>query len=154
MQIVHNQFYLHPKSITLLVWGQNFVVKGCFFYNTVIFSIFCMSKLFKLQGGTERRLAFCVCLYLGHDLLYPQEEKVIFVKHFFFLLLLLYVEWSHFLPSNDQKISVPKMDILGEKYLSYRYPNAPPSVFFTFFKLSKWYTNSAKHHILRYWQYS
>ena len=154
MQIVHNQFYLHPKSITVLVWGQNFVVKGCFFYNTVIFSIFCISKLFKLQGGTERRLAFCVCLYLGHDLLYPQEEKVIFVKHFFFLLLLLYVEWSHFLPSNDQKISVPKMDILGEKYLSYRYPNAPPSVFFTFFKLSKWYTNSAKHHILRYWQYS
>ena len=133
MQIVHNQFYLHPKSITVLVWGQNFVVKGCFFYNTVIFSIFCISKLFKLQGGTERRLAFCVCLYLGHDLLYPQEEKVIFVKHFFFLLLLLYVEWSHFLPSNDQKISVPKMDIFGKKYLSYRYPNAPPSVFFTFF---------------------
>ena len=106
-----------------------------FFYNTVIFSIFRISKLFKLSGGTERRLAFCVYLYLEHDLLYPYEEKVIFVKHFFFLLLLLYVEWSHFLPSNDQKISVPKMDILGEKYLSYRYPNAPPSVFFTFFKI-------------------
>ena len=74
------------------------------FYNTVIFSIFCISKLFKLYGGTERRLAFCVYLYLGHDLWYPCKEKVIFVKHFFFLLLLLYVEWSHFLPSNDQKI--------------------------------------------------
>ena len=32
MQIVDNKFTLYPKSITVLVWCQIFVVKGCFFY--------------------------------------------------------------------------------------------------------------------------
>ena len=31
MQIVDNKFILHPKSITVLVCCQIFVVKGCFF---------------------------------------------------------------------------------------------------------------------------
>ena len=35
MQIVDNKFTLYPKSITVMVWCQIFVVKGCFFCHKI-----------------------------------------------------------------------------------------------------------------------
>ena len=39
LQIVDNPFTLHPKSITVLICCQIYVVKGCFFHNMVDFGI-------------------------------------------------------------------------------------------------------------------
>ena len=34
MQTLDNQFILHPKLITVMVWCQSFVVKACFTLKT------------------------------------------------------------------------------------------------------------------------
>ena len=47
MEIVDNKLILHPKSITVLVWFQSFMVKACFFIIQWLYQLWSITKLFK-----------------------------------------------------------------------------------------------------------
>ena len=73
-----------PKKYHRIAWCQIFVVKRCFFIIQWFSQFWCISKLFKLCGVTVKQLAFCLYLFLGHDLSHPYDEKVDLCKTFFF----------------------------------------------------------------------
>ena len=86
MQIVDNQFTLHSKSITVLIWYQFFVVK-CFFITQWFSQLWCIANYLNYKELLQRGCTFCVYLYLGHDILHPYEDKVDHCKTFFLSII-------------------------------------------------------------------